>query len=89
VLAAPPSSNAPKAFMSSKNAEYESSMLGGFIDVVAEDLENGAGATGAAVTVVVDVGIDVNVDVLGFNFGAFSLLTRTDAGTIEVSSGVC
>jgi hypothetical protein len=26
--------------MSSKNAEYESSMLGGFIDVVAEDLEN-------------------------------------------------
>jgi hypothetical protein len=79
VLAAPPSSNAPKAFMSSKNAEYDSSMLGGFIDGVADDLENGAGATGAAV--VVDVGIDVNVDVLGFNFGAFSLLTRTDAGT--------
>jgi hypothetical protein len=75
--------------MSSKNAEYESSMLGGFDDVVvvAGNLTNGVGTTGAAVAAAVDVPVDV--DVFGFSFGAFSLRTRTDAGTIEVSSGVC
>jgi hypothetical protein len=67
--------------MSSKNAEYESSMLGGFDDVVvvAGNLTNGVGTTGAAVAAAVDVPVDV--DVFGFSFGAFSLRTRTDAGT--------
>jgi hypothetical protein len=66
--------------MSSKNAEYESSMLGGFVDVVvAGNLTNGVGTTGAAVAAAVDVPVDV--DVFGFSFGAFSLRTRTDAGT--------
>lgn len=58
-------------------------MLGGFVDVVvAGNLTNGVGTTGAAVAAAVDVPVDV--DVFGFSFGAFSLRTRTDAGTIEV-----
>jgi hypothetical protein len=68
--------------MSSKKAEYESSMLGAF---GADDKLTGSGFTivglgpGVAETV-----LDVDVDTGGFGFVlviAVSLLTRTDAGT--------
>lgn len=72
--------------MSSKKAVYESSMLCPF----GADVE----FTGSDFTI---VGPDVPGTVLevgndGFGFAlaiAVSLLTRTDAGTIAVSSGVC
>lgn len=72
--------------MSSKNAMYESSMLCGFgaADVLAD-----SGFTAAGVTC---LGVEAKLaaDVFGFGFrAADSLLTRTDAGTMDVSSGVC
>lgn len=73
--------------MSSKKAIYESSMLGAFgADEAAtvSDLPMAAGAE--------DLGAVAAVESCGFGFGfvrAVSLLTRTDAGTIAVSSGVC
>lgn len=71
--------------MSSKNAVYESSMLWGF---EADDELLGSGFTMGREGGKMVVGR--LVDVLGFGFGrADSLLTRTDAGTIAVSSGVC
>lgn len=73
--------------MSSKNAEYESSMLCDFgadeeftVFDAPTDLEG------------VGMGAMVTVDSCGFGFVfwvTLSLLTRTDAGTIAVSSGVC
>lgn len=63
-------------------------MLGGFgADdglVVASAFKGSDGGFGAATTAVVES------NGLGFDFGAaISLLTRTDAGTMDVSSGVC
>lgn len=68
-------SRAPSAFMSSKNAMYESSILGGFD----AELLDSCFATGGATIGRLGVGrVD---DVFGFGFGrADSLLTRTDAG---------
>lgn len=76
--------------MSSKKAVYESSMLGAF---GADELTDSAfKIVGPGVTeTVLDVDTDT-VDTDGFGFVlviAVSLLTRTDAGTIDVSSGVC
>lgn len=70
-------SSAPSAFISSKNAMYESSILCPF--GADDEVDSGftmVGATGLAFTVVVDS--------KGFGFAlgaAVSLLTRTDAGT--------
>lgn len=73
--------------MSSKKAEYESSILCTFpaddVDTVS-DLPTTMGAEG------LDTKVVVESCGFGFPFGiAVSLLTRTDAGTIAVSSGVC
>ena len=69
-------SRAPSAFMSSRKAIYESSMLCGFcadVELGASVFAMGAGGFGAARV--------VETDGLGFDFGAvISLLTRTDAG---------
>lgn len=77
--------------MSSKKAVYESSMLGAFR--ADDELTDSAfKIVGPGVTeTVLDVDTDT-VDTDGFGFVlviAVSLLTRTDAGTIDVSSGVC
>lgn len=72
--------------MSSKKAIYESSMLCPF---AADDklADSDFTTTGADVPTTV---AEFDSDGFGFGFGiAVSLLTRTDAGTIAVSSGVC
>lgn len=70
--------------MSSKNAVYESSMLSGFgADALVHSYLTTGGVTAGWLIVIA-------VDDFGLGFGsADSLLTRTDAGTIDVSSGVC
>lgn len=69
--------------MSSRNAIYESSILFGAEDEPVDSCF----ATGGATIDRLEVEM---VDVFGFDFGrADSLLTRTDAGTMAVSSGVC
>lgn len=74
--------------MSSKKAEYESSMLcpfGAIFDVCAS----------SELQVVVGInGLEMLVGARGWDFSfvfgaAVSLLTRTDAGIMAVSSGVC
>lgn len=83
-------SRAPSAFMSSKKAVYESSIL---CDFGADEEE--LTVSGFITTVGAAAGLLVAataVERMGFDLGfgvAVSLLTRTDAGTMEVSSGVC
>lgn len=71
-------SRAPRAFMSSKKAVYESSMLCAF---GADDELTGSGFTIVGAGVLETI---VEVDTAGFGFVLVievSLLTRTDAGT--------
>ena len=71
--------------MSSKKAVYESSMLCAFGADDDELTDSGFTIVGGPETV-------LEVDIVGFGLDfatAFSLLTRTDAGIIAVSSGVC
>lgn len=73
--------------MSSKKAVYESSMLGA-LGADDELIDSGFTIVGPGV----ETGLDVRVDTGGFGFVLAvmaSLRTRTDAGTIDVSSGVC
>ena len=73
--------------MSSKKAVYESSMLCAFGADDDELTDSGFTIVGGPETV-----LEVEVDIVGFGLDfatAFSLLTRTDAGIIAVSSGVC
>lgn len=74
-------SSAPRAFMSSKKAVYESSMLCGF---EAADVLAGSTFTVAAEAIALGVKLKLEaIEVFGFGFVtvADSLLTRTDAGT--------
>lgn len=73
-------SNAPSAFMSSKNAEYESSMLWAF----GPDDSEAESALPTMIGFEEGRGAGVEVIKCGFGFDletAVSLLTRTDAGT--------
>lgn len=74
--------------MSSRKAVYESSILCcGFWTDDDELVDSCFATTGAAAGRVV---VGTADDVFGLAFGTtLSLLTRTDAGTIDVSSGVC
>lgn len=63
-----PCPKAPKSFISSKNAEYVSSIVTGFTTPV------GRGAVGAT-------WVGTVMTAFGFNLGTLSLLTRTEAGT--------
>lgn len=74
-------SRAPSAFMSSRNAMYESSILCGFD--ADDEPEDCCFATAGATTGRLEV---VGVVVFGFALGsADSLLTRTDAGTCKIT----
>lgn len=76
--------------MSSKNAIYESSILGGF-GADDKELAGSIGFTVGAGAVFVVVATTAGRDDfgLGFEVVAVSLLTRTEAGIMAVSSGVC
>lgn len=77
--------------MSSKNAMYESSILGGF-GTGDDELAGGVGLAtdgGGATLAVVAASAGREDFGLGFEAVVVSLLTRTDAGIMAVSSGVC
>lgn len=78
------SPRAPRAFMSSKNAIYESSMLWGFgAGALADSCLTTGGVTAGWLIVMA-------VDDFGLGFGsADSLLTRTDAGTYRKQQVIC
>lgn len=74
--------------MSSKKAVYESSTLCGF-GADEELTDSGFVTVGTTAGLMAAAGAD-DTDCFDLGFGAaVSLLTRTDAGTMDVSSGVC